>query len=673
MNAIALPDFSSYGYQLIRVIGQNRQGGRTTYLATELTQNRVVIKQFHFNSYSSWVEQDALEREVQILKQLAHPRIPRYLNSFQTPDGLCLVQEYCQALPVNHQRSFIPFQIKKIAVSLLEILVYLQQRIPPIIHRDIKPENILVDEQDRAYLIDFGFSRIGGEEISGSSVVKGTPGFMPPEQLWGRLTTASDLYSVGMTLICLLGGVKSADIRNYISDDYRVEFRPLVRGVSAHFIEWLEKMVQPNGQERYSSAATALEALLLIDIIPSSFEQKPSQLKISSLIQFITYKQSISAIAFGLIVGVSWGATHLAPRIGLCLGILLGIGLSLVLTVPRTSTKFLSIPPWKAFVGAILVAIATGAVVNPAVIIYYSQLVGFEPWHHQHQKVGQGPGFILYADIPVPVEDARYVAFLAQFRQEVAKTLFEPGKPSCSAEIHLMREDKNYFAIANRFGFKTPYGFFMHFTWHRPIMVVREDSGLGTLTHQIMYHYLGCSYPEGLPSWASQGAATFVEKFLAIEKEDRLRFSWGYRSNWRDPQVRQILAANNLDLTNTLQQGRQQSIYRSLFLFLHHQQQLIPLLDRLHGERGDGIERLEQVFNLPITEIEQLWRRWLVTEALYLPMVESSFMAWDSDAQQVEVYLKQEWVWNEARQMWLKPSPAIQDTIPTLNRILAAQ
>jgi serine/threonine protein kinase len=57
------------------------------------------------------------------------------------------VQEYKKAPSLAQRRSFTPEDIKQIAVSLLEILVDLQKRTPPVIHRDIKPENILVDQQ----------------------------------------------------------------------------------------------------------------------------------------------------------------------------------------------------------------------------------------------------------------------------------------------------------------------------------------------------------------------------------------------------------------------------------------------------------------------------------------------------------------------------------------------
>ena len=169
------PDFQAQGYEVIRELGRNREGGRITWLATNLnTRQPEVIKQFCFaQASSSWSGSEAHAREIQVLKGLNHPGIPSYLHSFETSDGFCLVQEYIHASTLAEPRSFSPEEIKQIAVKILEILVYLQNRIPSVIHRDIKPENILVDEQINVYLIDFGFARIGSHDVAGSSVFKG--------------------------------------------------------------------------------------------------------------------------------------------------------------------------------------------------------------------------------------------------------------------------------------------------------------------------------------------------------------------------------------------------------------------------------------------------------------------------------------------------------------------
>ncbi|MBD1923206.1 pentapeptide repeat-containing protein [Microcoleus sp. FACHB-831] len=269
------PDFSELGYQGERELGHNRSGGRVTYLAVKTpplspsNQGRdeggvpVVIKQFQFaKSHSSWSDYETYQREIQLLQQLNHPSIPRYIDSFETNAGFCLVQEYKQAPSLAKPRQFTPQEIKQIAIALLEVLVYLQQQTPPIIHGDIKPENILVDENLKVYLVDFGFARTGGAELAASSAVKGTLGFMPPEQLFNRqVTEASDLYSLGVTLICLLTGTKSTELGNLIDENYRLNFKHLVPQLSPQFISWLEKMTALSLCDRYPNAAAALEAL----------------------------------------------------------------------------------------------------------------------------------------------------------------------------------------------------------------------------------------------------------------------------------------------------------------------------------------------------------------------------------------------------------------------------
>ncbi|MEH2407979.1 serine/threonine protein kinase [Nostoc sp.] len=267
---MSYPDFSPQGYQVINELGRNREGGRITWLVSNLnTSQQVVVKQFCFAQLgSNWSAFTAHEREIQVLQGLNHPGIPKYLGGFETSDGFCLIQEYKNAPTLALRRSFEAEEIKQIAVNALSILVYLQNRIPPIIHRDIKPENILVDDQLNVYLIDFGMSRVGSEEVSGSSVFKGTPGFIPPEQL-RQPTIASDLYGLGTTLICLLTGTKSTQIQNLTDDDdpYLINFRHLLPQLNLRFINWLELMVKPKLKDRFANAQTALEVLKPLDVL----------------------------------------------------------------------------------------------------------------------------------------------------------------------------------------------------------------------------------------------------------------------------------------------------------------------------------------------------------------------------------------------------------------------
>jgi serine/threonine protein kinase len=267
------PDFSQQGYEILEKLGQNFEGGRITWKARSIeTEEIVILKQFCFaTTSSSWSGFETFDREREILQRLDHPGIPKYLNSFQTDNGFCLVQEYKDASSLAIARNYTPAEIKAIALKILEILVYLQSLIPPVIHQNIKPENILLDKELNVYLIDFGFASLGMQEASVSNVFKGTPGFIPPEQII-KPDRASDLYALGVTLICLLTGIKSTKVIKLVKEDnpYQLEFKSLLPNLNTNFIRWLEKTIEPSLKKRFSNAQLALEELKKINLDSSS-------------------------------------------------------------------------------------------------------------------------------------------------------------------------------------------------------------------------------------------------------------------------------------------------------------------------------------------------------------------------------------------------------------------
>ena len=266
------PDLSQHGYQINMQLGCNREGGRITWKGENLlTQKTVVIKQFCFaTANSNWSGYQTYEKEIKILQQLDHPRIPKYLDGIETENGFCLIQEYIPAFNLNNCRSLTVAQVKQIALELLKILIYLQQQNPPIIHRDIKPENVLLDDELNVYLIDFGFASLGSKEVSGSSVFKGTPGFIAPEQIV-KPTLSSDLYSLGVTIVCLLSNKDITEIKDLASADnpYYLNLKPLLPQLDRDFRRWLEKMTDVRPSKRFSNALAAKDALLSVEQIDS--------------------------------------------------------------------------------------------------------------------------------------------------------------------------------------------------------------------------------------------------------------------------------------------------------------------------------------------------------------------------------------------------------------------
>ena len=268
-----VPDFTKYGYQIIGELGRNREGGRITWKAIELsTKKAVVIKQFCFATVgSSWSGYKAYEREIKLLQQLNHSGIPRYLNSLETDNGFCLIQEYKDTVSLQDKQNLSLGEIQIIITKILKILVYLQQQTPPIIHCDLKPANILVDDRLNVYLVDFGLASHSSQTPAASSVFKGTPGFIPPEQAIAP-NIASDLYSLGVTIICLLTGKTALDLQQLVTPNnpYKLKFKPLLAHLNPKFIRWLNKMVQPKLRDRFKSAKEALMAFSSIDLTANS-------------------------------------------------------------------------------------------------------------------------------------------------------------------------------------------------------------------------------------------------------------------------------------------------------------------------------------------------------------------------------------------------------------------
>lgn len=254
-------------YQVKSLLG--KQTGRRTFLAEDIeTKTPVVIKLVLFGPGFTWEELKLFEREAETLKSLDHPAIPKYLDSFEvkTPlgRGYALVQTYIEAKPLSEWvasgRKFGEPELQPMARSLLSILYYLHNCYPAVIHRDIKPSNILLSKATdeapaKLYLIDFG--SVQTAQMDSTLTVVGTYGYMPPEQFGGRAKPASDLYSLGATLIYLATGKHPAEITQ---DDLRLEFAHLVN-FSASFTEWLSRLTQADLSQRTASASQALQQL----------------------------------------------------------------------------------------------------------------------------------------------------------------------------------------------------------------------------------------------------------------------------------------------------------------------------------------------------------------------------------------------------------------------------
>ncbi|BAY43253.1 serine/threonine protein kinase [Scytonema sp. HK-05] len=254
-------------YQLQCLLGNN--GIRQTWLALDLQaadvqKKQVVVKILAFGGAVQWDDLKLFEREAQILQQLNHPRIPKYVDYFCIDDQALwfgLVQEYIPGESLKELlvlgKRFTQKQARKIAVEVLNILTVLHELNPVVLHRDIKPSNLIWGEDDQIYLVDFGAVQDKAAKEGASFTVVGTYGYAPMEQFGGRAVAASDLYALGASLIHLLTGTSPSDLPQR---DLRIQFTDRVN-LSPSFVSWLEKMTEPAPEQRFATAQEALIAL----------------------------------------------------------------------------------------------------------------------------------------------------------------------------------------------------------------------------------------------------------------------------------------------------------------------------------------------------------------------------------------------------------------------------
>jgi serine/threonine protein kinase len=306
-------------YEVQRQLG--KQTGRQTLLARDLrTQELVVVKRLSLGSDFEWQHLKLFEREAKTLQSLSHPAIPRYLDYLELDlpnnKGFALVQSYVEGKTLEEHlkagRTFSEYEVKELAKSLLEILIYLHEQNPPVIHRDIKPSNILLTNRSgnsvgQVYLVDFGSVQTLAAQEGGTITVVGTYGYMPPEQFGGRTTPASDLYSLGATLIYLVTGLHPTELPQ---KDFRIQFQQ-VANLDPTFVDWLEWMTQPSLDRRLASAQEALQVLKKPRSRnkPTRVVRQPSgsEVVLTKTADFLEIILPAKGLGFGLLAGVSFG------------------------------------------------------------------------------------------------------------------------------------------------------------------------------------------------------------------------------------------------------------------------------------------------------------------------------------------------------------------------------
>jgi len=203
-------------YEIVALIGHGGMG--EVYRARRVDaqyDKEVAIKLVPAGYHRDFVLQ-RLRAERQILANLDHPDIARLIDGGATDEGLpYLVMELVAGEPLDRyceQRKLTMRERLQLFRDVCSAVSYAHQRL--VVHRDLKPGNILVTAEGRVKLLDFGIAKLLQPSANDTGAAPTitlmqalTPGFASPEQiLGGTITTASDVYSLGVVLYLLLTG-----------------------------------------------------------------------------------------------------------------------------------------------------------------------------------------------------------------------------------------------------------------------------------------------------------------------------------------------------------------------------------------------------------------------------------------------------------------------------------
>ena len=149
-----------------------------------------------------------------------------------------------------------------------------------VIHRDVKPGNIIVSDRGQAKLMDFGISKVLEQNAAGVTQAKGTPQYMPPEQILGQeVDGRTDLYALGISIFEILTGQRpfgGDDVVNQQLHSDLPDARTIQADIPEDLVEIIFRACRKKACERFQSAREMADALSEFIATLSGFEANPN-------------------------------------------------------------------------------------------------------------------------------------------------------------------------------------------------------------------------------------------------------------------------------------------------------------------------------------------------------------------------------------------------------------
>ncbi|MCP4003193.1 MAG: protein kinase [bacterium] len=274
-SSTTLSDGAAERYELRNEIGRGGMG--VVYLAWDKDLERTVAIKFLPDELASNEEAVKMFRgEARAAAAMNHPNIVHIYDVAIVDGKPCIVMEYVQGRTVrqimrvqgtNKKKPLPAARVAEAARDISEALAYAHTS--NVIHRDVKPANMLIAPNGTVKLMDFGISKVLEAGVEGLTKAKGTPQYMPPEQILGReIDARTDLYALGISMFEMATGRRPFGGEDVVDKQLHASLpdpRDQVPDLPEALVEIIQKATEKAPSDRFNSAtqmAAALSAFL---------------------------------------------------------------------------------------------------------------------------------------------------------------------------------------------------------------------------------------------------------------------------------------------------------------------------------------------------------------------------------------------------------------------------